>query len=115
MKRNEDLIEVLLNSAIACEYCANVCQFQNTMPRAIQLNRDCVELLKQGVRLLNHNSEIGSQFVMLIEELCRMVADECRTNLSLPQCKRCADACTKCAEECREYSISVSSPTLSVA
>lgn len=115
MKRNEDLIEVLLNCAIASEKCANVCQFQNLMPRAVQLNRDCVELLKQGVRLLNHNSEIGSQFVMLIEETCRMIVEECRTNLALPQCKRCAEECTKCADECREYYISVSVPRLSVA
>lgn len=111
----QDLIETLLDSAIACERCANKSQQDNIMQRCIQLNRDAVELFKQGVKLLKHESEITPQFVQLCEEMAKMCVEECNTNLNIDYVRVCADACNQCIEACKTQRLSMMAPKLSAA
>jgi hypothetical protein len=111
----QDLIETLLDSAIVCERCANRSQQDNIMQRCMQLNRDAVELFKQAVKLLKHESEIAPQYVQLCEEMSKMCIEECNTNMNIDYVKACADACSQCAEVCKTFRTGMLAPKLSAA
>jgi hypothetical protein len=113
----QDMIEILLNTAIVCERCANKSENENIMRRCVLLNRDAVELFKQAVKLLKHDSEICAQFMQVCEEMARMTAEECSTNLNIEFVKACADACNSCAEACRAHRLNIGmvAPRLNVA
>ncbi|MFL5728913.1 MAG: four-helix bundle copper-binding protein [Cytophagaceae bacterium] len=111
------MIETLLNTAIACERCANKSENENIMQRAVMLNRDAVELFKQAVKLLKHDSEVSGQFIQICEEVARMTAEECNNNLNIEYVKTCADACNMCADACKNHRINVgmAAPRLNAA
>jgi Domain of Unknown Function (DUF326) len=113
----QEMIEILLNTAIACERCANKSENENIMQRCVFLNRDAVELFKQAVKLLKHDSEISAQFMQVCEEMARMTAEECNNNLNIEYVKACADACNSCADACRNHRMNVgmAAPRLYVA
>jgi hypothetical protein len=111
----QDLIETLLDTAIACERCANKSQQDNIMQRCMQLNRDAVELFKQAVKLLKHESEIAPRFVQLCEEMSKMCIEECNTNLNIDYVRTCADLCTQCANACKNHRLCMMAPKLSAA
>jgi hypothetical protein len=117
MHQYQDMIETLLNTAIACERCANKSQSENILHRAVLLNRDAVELFKQAAKLLRHDSEISAQFMQVCEDMARMTAEECNTNLNIEYVKTCADACNLCAEACRNHRLTagMAAPRLNVA
>lgn len=106
MKDNfQQLINILLDCAIACESCANKSQAENIMPESVQLYRDCVDLCKQAVRLLNHQSEITPQYLSLCEEMFKICAQECsKCNVSAVEyVKRCAESCLRTAEAVHSF------------
>jgi hypothetical protein len=113
----QDVIETLLNTAIACERCANKCENENIMQRGVLLNRDAVELFKQAVKLLKHDSEISCQYIQICEEMARMTAEECNTNLNIEYVKACADACNSCADACKNHRLAagMAAPRLNAA
>lgn len=99
-----ELIQKLLDCSFACENCATACLNEenvNDMTRCISLDRDCADLCFQAVRLLIRDSEIGKQFLLLCEEICRLCADECGKH-DMDHCQQCAAACLACAEACHE-------------
>jgi hypothetical protein len=102
---HQALIQKLLDCALTCENCATAC-LQETdvqmMARCISLDRDCSDLCFQAARLLKRGSEIGHQFLLICEEICRMCADECSKHTA-QHCKDCAKSCMECAEACHAH------------
>ncbi|HEX8546372.1 MAG TPA: hypothetical protein VF691_05380 [Cytophagaceae bacterium] len=104
MKENQTLINILLDCAIACENCANKSQVENNL-KSVQLYRDCVDLCKQAIRLINHNSEITGQYLSLCEEMFKICAQECvKCNPDAAMyLQQCAEACLKTADAVHNY------------
>ena len=99
------LIKKLLDCMLSCENCATACLLEDDvkdMTRCISLDRDCADICDQGARLLQRNSVIGHQYLVICEEICRMCADECG-KYDYDHCKRCAEACLICAEACHAH------------
>jgi hypothetical protein len=98
----QDLIQKLLNCGLTCEYCATSCLKEENvamMAKCISLDRDCSDICFQAARLLQRESAIARQFLLLCEEICRMCAEECSKH-DHEHCKQCAEACRVCAEAC---------------
>jgi hypothetical protein len=98
---HEQLIRTLLDCALACEHCATSC-LQEEDVKCIKLDRDCADICVQGARLLQRDSDIGHQYLVLCEEICRMCGDECSKH-QMDHCQRCAAACRQCAEACHAH------------
>jgi hypothetical protein len=99
------LVQVLLDCAMACEYCAHAClQEPDTqkMSNCISLDTDCADICTQAARLIGRNSVIAMQYLILCEEICRMCADECGKH-DHDHCRRCAEACRICADACHTH------------
>jgi hypothetical protein len=99
------LIQKLLDCALACENCAAACLHEENvkdMTRCISLDRDCADMCVQAAMLLQRNSEIGHQYLVLCEEICRLCSDECSQHKN-DHCQRCAAACRDCAEACHAH------------
>ena len=101
----QELIRKLLDCALACEHCATSCLQEEDvkmMAGCISLDRDCSDICFQAARLLQRDSRIACQYLLLCEEICRMCAEECHKH-EAEHCQRCADACEACADVCHEY------------
>lgn len=99
------LIQKLVACMLACENCASACLREDNvkdMVRCISLDRDCADICAQSARLLQRNSEIAHQFLVLCEEICRMCGDECGKHQH-DHCQKCAAACKECAEACHAH------------
>jgi hypothetical protein len=99
------LIQKLLDCALACENCAAKSLHEEdvaNMTRCIALNWDCADICIQAARLLKRNAEIGHQYLVLCEEICRMCGDECGKH-DYGHCRQCAEACIVCAEACHMH------------
>ena len=99
----ESIIKTLLDCAMTCENAAEACLMENnikSMSRCIELDRDCADICIQAARLLQRDSEIGYQYLVLCEEICRMCAVESRKYAHIKACKVCADLCERCADVC---------------
>lgn len=104
-QKYQELIQNLLNCALTCEHCAAACLQEEDvkmMAKCISLDRDCSDICFQAARLLQRESQIARQFLLLCEEICRMCADECSKHDD-EHCKRCAEACRICADACHEH------------
>lgn len=103
---HKNLVQILLNCAWSCEVCAVACLNESdvtAMAACIRLNRDCADMCGQAAVLLERNSKIGNQFLLLCEEICLMCKDECEKHGDMDHCRQCAEACRKCAEACHEH------------
>ncbi|MEJ6981281.1 four-helix bundle copper-binding protein [Pedobacter sp. P351] len=103
-QNHQDLIQKLLNCALTCENCATSCLQEEDvamMAKCIRLDIDGSDICFQAARLLQRESQIALQFLLLCEEVCRMCADECSKH-DAEHCRRCAEACRVCAEACHE-------------
>ncbi len=99
------LIGKLLDCMLACENCAAACLQENDvrdMARCISLDWDCADICSQAARLLQRDSEIAHQYLLLCEEICWMCADECGKH-EYDHCKQCAEVCRVCAEVCHQH------------
>jgi response regulator RpfG family c-di-GMP phosphodiesterase len=97
------LIKTLVECALACEMCATACLNESDVKKmvtCIKLDRDCADICNQAAVLLQRDSIIGHQYLLLCEEICRMCAEECRKHSQMDHCKKCAETCVKCAEAC---------------
>ena len=104
-QNHQALIQKLLNCALACEHCASSClkeQHVAMMVRCISLDRDCADICLQAARLLQRNSEIAMQYLVLCEKICRLCAEECNKHQD-DHCKKCAEACIQCADACHQH------------
>lgn len=105
MEKYDELIEKLLNCALACEHCATMCLQEEDvkmMAGCIRLDRDCVDICLQAARLLRRDSRLALQYLLICEEACRLCAEECNKHQH-DHCQVCAAACTACADACHEY------------
>jgi hypothetical protein len=103
---SEDLILTLIDCAMACEICATACLEESDVSKMVQcirLDRDCADICRQAAILLQRNSTIAYQYLLLCEEICRMCADECMKHSHMDHCKECAQACLECAELCHQF------------
>jgi Domain of Unknown Function (DUF326) len=101
-RNNHALIQTLLDCALACEHCASSCLQEediNMMINCIKLDRDCADICTQAARLLQRDSIVGHQYLLLCEEICRLCAAECGKH-DHEHCRQCAVACEECAEAC---------------
>lgn len=101
-RNNHSLIQALLDCALACEHCASSCLKEediNMMIDCIKLDRDCADICTQAARLLQRDSVIAHQYLLLCEEICRLCAEECGKH-DHEHCRQCAVACEECAEAC---------------
>lgn len=99
------LIKKLFDCALACENCAAACLQEDDvkyMTRCIALDGDCADICVLAARLLQRNSAIAHQYLVICEEICRMCAEECGRH-NHEHCQRCAEACRVCAEACHEH------------
>lgn len=108
MRRHDhsQIIQMLLACALECERCATACLGEDDvkmMARCITLDRDCADICTIAARLLQRDSEIAHEFLLICEKMCRMCADECAKHTHMEHCQRCAELCRKCAEACHEH------------
>lgn len=99
---NQELIQKLLNCALTCERCAASCLQEEDvamMAKCISLDRDCSDICFQAARLLQRDSVIARQYLLLCEEICRLCAEECSKHHE-EHCIQCAQACRECADAC---------------
>ncbi len=99
------LIQTLLNCVLACEHCATSClaeQEVQMMALCIKLDRDCSDICTIAARLLQRDSVIARQFLLLCEEICRLCGDECAKH-NAEHCQKCAEACHTCADACHVH------------
>ncbi|OJW17163.1 four-helix bundle copper-binding protein [Mucilaginibacter sp. 44-25] len=99
------LIAKLLACVAACENCATACLNEDEvkpMVRCISLDRDCADICAQAARMLQRQSEIAHQYLVLCEEICRMCAEECGMH-EHEHCQQCARACRECADACHAH------------
>jgi hypothetical protein len=100
------LIKTLLDCALTCEMCATACLSEkdvSMMTECIRLDRDCADICKQAATLLQRDSKIGHQFLVLCEEICRMCGEECKKHSRIEHCRKCSEMCLQCAEACHEH------------
>jgi hypothetical protein len=98
-----NLIQELVNCALACEACASACLAEEDvtmMTRCIELDRDCSDVCSLAARLVLRESEVASHYLKAVEEICELCAEECNKH-EHAHCKACAEACQSCAEACR--------------
>lgn len=99
------IIQELVNCALACEACSTACLAENNvahLTRCIQLTRDCADICFQASRVVMRKSEVIDHILSNCEEICRVCADECRKHQH-DHCQLCAEACDSCAESCNNY------------
>lgn len=104
-QRNSELIQELINCALACEACASACLAEEDvamMTRCIELNRDCADSCFQAARLVMRDSEVSDSFLAVCEEICRMCGEECEKH-DHDHCKMCAESCERCADACHAH------------
>lgn len=102
---HQALIQKLLDCVLACEHCATSCLEEEDVKKmapCIKLDRDCSDMCTLAARLLQRDSVIAHQFLLLCEEICRLCSDECRKH-DTEHCQKCAEACRVCAEACHEH------------
>ena len=106
---HSDLINSLMECAIACERCMSACLEEKDvteMAHCIELNRDCAEVCFLGAKLLLRDSEIAHQYLKICEEACRVCAGECSLHQE-EHCMECARVCRRCQETCHQHSSKV--------
>jgi len=104
--QKREIIQHLLNCVAECEHCITACLNEEdaaAFAHCIALNRDCMDICSQSDRLLQRDSEIAYQFLVLCEEVCRKCAEECKKHAQHDHCQQCADACLKCADACHAH------------
>ena len=104
-QKYQDLIQKLLACVASCENCATSCLGEDNvkmMAGCIKLDRDCADMCALAARLLQRDSEIALQFLLLCEEICRKCAEECGRH-EHEHCKQCAADCMACAEACHAH------------
>jgi hypothetical protein len=99
------LIQQLWDCALACENCATACLKEpdiTSMAACIKLDRDCADICTQAARLLQRESDIAHQYLVICEEICRTCGEECK-KYHHDHCQKCAEACLTCAEACHAH------------
>jgi hypothetical protein len=104
-KMNIELIQQLLDCALACEQCALSCLREPRIDRmryCIQLDRDCADTCFDAIKHVARASSVASGLLASCEAICRKCAEECRKH-DMNHCQTCADVCEQCAEACHEH------------
>lgn len=99
---NKELVKKLIECALTCEECEAACLNEENitlLARCIELDRDCADICLQASRLVQRDSEISEEYLMVCEKICRMCAEECNKH-NYDHTKMCAEACLSCADAC---------------
>ena len=103
-EKHKALIKTLLDCAMACENCAAACltESHSGMNKCVSMDIDCADICFLAAKLLERNSAIAHEFLLICEKACRMCAEECSKH-DHEHCKKCAAACNECAEACHKH------------
>ena len=104
-RQQTEIIQELVNCALACEACSTACLNEadlTHLARCIKLTRDCADTCFQAARLIMRKSELSDHLLTVCEEACRICADECKRHTH-DHCELCAEACDSCADNCNSY------------
>ncbi len=99
---SKELVQKLIECALTCEECEAACLNEENitlLARCIELDRDCADICLQASRLVQRDSEISEEYLMVCEKICRMCAEECNKH-NHDHCRMCAEACVSCADAC---------------
>jgi hypothetical protein len=102
LSSQKELREKLINCALVCEECETACLNEDNitlLARCIELTRDCSDICLQAARLLQRQSEIAEDYLLVCEKICRLCMEECRKH-TMEHCRTCADECEACADAC---------------
>jgi hypothetical protein len=103
---NYELLQKLLECAMACEDCVKADRQQgNRLTNCARLNRDCSDICLQAISFLKRNSELTGQYLKLCEKVCLLCAEACK-NIYTGNCQYCATVCANCAVACQRYYLS---------
>ncbi len=101
----EALMQALLTCTATCETCATACLNETDvkmMTNCIKLDRDCADICSLAVRLIQRDSFISREFLLICERICHLCATECSKHTH-EHCLKCAEACKECAHICHQY------------
>ncbi len=104
-ENHEQLVQTLLKCALACENCAaqGFAEGQTgMMEKCIPMDIDCADICIQAARLLQRNSALAHEYLLICEKACRMCAEECSKH-DHEHYKKCAQACNECADACHAH------------
>lgn len=107
------LIQELINCALKCEACATACLHEEhikMMTHCMELDRDCADVCMVTAKLLQRDSEIAHQMLVICAEICQRCANECNTH-EHDHCQACAKACEACAQACNQHLNSIGQDT----
>lgn len=103
---HSELIKLLQDCAATCEWCATSCLAEedcHMLTECIRLDRDCADICRMAATLLQRNSRVGHQYLLLCEQICRMCSEECSGHKHMEHCRKCAEICLQCAEACHQH------------
>ena len=96
-----DCLDNCLESAQACEWCADECAAEGEeMADCIRLCRDVADLTTLHARLMARDSAYSSALAATCADACEACAEECAQH-DHEHCQVCADVLEDCAESCR--------------
>ncbi|WP_036601846.1 four-helix bundle copper-binding protein [Olivibacter sitiensis] len=101
----QQMKDALVKCIAACDHCATSCLEEEHvahMVDCIRADQDCADICNLALRLLQRESNLATQFLLLCEEACRKCEAICRQHDN-EHCQACADACLACAELCHEH------------
>ena len=102
--KNNELINVLNNCALACNYCTTACLEEDDvrmMRDCIKLDIDCAAICSLTANFIARNSIHGKHLLNECAELCRLCGTECARHTKMQHCQDCAAACRSCEAACR--------------
>ncbi len=100
-----ELIKVLSDCVIHCNYCADACLDEDNikmMVDCIRMDRACAEVCSTTIKLLASEYSDVRGMVEYCYVTCIQCAEECGQH-DMQHCQDCAKACRKCAEVCKAY------------
>jgi hypothetical protein len=101
-----ELVQKLLECAIACEGCVKASwQQEERLTNFARLTRDCSDICLQAISFLKRNSELTGQYLKLCEKVCLLCAEACQKAYT-ENFQHCAIACANCAVACQCYYLS---------
>jgi hypothetical protein len=106
--QNKEIVDVLLECAATCEWCADQCLNEDQLKKlidCIRTDRDCATICRSSAELLIRDSKYSAQVIDICEQVCRDCAEECEKH-EHDHCRACADACRRCEEVCKNYKVS---------
>lgn len=103
--KNKELVQILLDCAKHCNYCADASLnsgYVEMMIDCIRTSQVCTEICSTTAKILSLSYDNTDDLVEYCKAICEACARECSKH-SNPHCVACSSACQKSAEACKVY------------